>query len=283
LALLRSAETTHLGGSPNAASAGVHVLQLHNLSLLSRIYIGSIHFELSEHDLRAAFSQFGPIRSISLTNDPVTGHHKGYCFMEFETPDAAALAVEKLNGSALGGRSIKIGRPNNFPTTLPPGMPPPLTTRLYIANIHSMVTETDVAQLMAAFGPLSHVSLVPDLPPPSTSTSSITSGAGSAFQQQQHKGYGYVQFKETKDAQTALHALKNGFVLGGLAIQVGRTILGGDFPAGMSILQKLPLSLPSTANNHSMDPAASASSRRLPEAVRHLTHSLSLSLTKPID
>jgi RNA recognition motif-containing protein len=142
-------------GSPTASSGSTtSMLQLHNLSILSRIYIGSIHFELNDGDLKTAFSAFGPIKSVSLSLDNITGHHKGFCFIEFETPEAAALALEAMNGGELGGRTIKVGRPNNFPIDLPPGIPRPLASRLYVANVHECVTEADVRDMFAAFGNL---------------------------------------------------------------------------------------------------------------------------------
>ena len=142
--------------------------------------------------------------------------------MEFETPEAAAMAVESLNGSELGGRSVKIGRPNNFPLELPQGLPPAHDTRLYISNVHKQVTEEDISAVLATFGTLRQVSLVPDV------------GVGT------HKGYGFVEFSNRGDAATALAALKAGFSLGGLKIRVGRTIIGGDMPPGMAILRKVP-------------------------------------------
>ena len=36
--------------------------------------------------------------------DAVTGKHKGFCFIEFETPEGASLALESMNGAELGGR-----------------------------------------------------------------------------------------------------------------------------------------------------------------------------------
>ncbi len=36
-------------------------------AMACRIYVGSLHFELSENDIKAAFSPFGPIKSISLS------------------------------------------------------------------------------------------------------------------------------------------------------------------------------------------------------------------------
>ncbi|KAF7727711.1 Poly(U)-binding-splicing factor puf60 [Apophysomyces ossiformis] len=89
-----------LATNPHIAS-GVDV---RTLSVLSRIYVGSINFELNEMHLKAVFGQFGTIKSVSMSIDPVTMRHKGFCFIEFETPEAASLALETMNGADLGGR-----------------------------------------------------------------------------------------------------------------------------------------------------------------------------------
>jgi poly(U)-binding-splicing factor PUF60 len=78
--------------------------KVRNYCTLSRIYVGSIHFELTEEPVRIVFSQFGAIKNISMSTDPVTKKHKGFCFIEFDTPEAAALATQIMNGADFGGR-----------------------------------------------------------------------------------------------------------------------------------------------------------------------------------
>lgn len=73
-----------------------------------RTYIGSINFELNEAMLKQAFQPFGPVKSVSLTFDSVTNRHKGFAFLEYETPEAAQLSIEQMNGVVLGGRNIKV-------------------------------------------------------------------------------------------------------------------------------------------------------------------------------
>jgi len=46
--------------------------------------------------------------------DVATQRHKGFAFVEFETPEAAHLAVEDMQGATVGGRSVKCGRPSNM-------------------------------------------------------------------------------------------------------------------------------------------------------------------------
>jgi poly(U)-binding-splicing factor PUF60 len=93
-------------------------------ALACRIYVGSLHFELTENDVKTAFAPFGPIKSISLSKDPLTGRSKGFCFIEYAYPEAAQAALQHMNGYLLGNRPIKVGRPHNAGGLL--GLPLPL-------------------------------------------------------------------------------------------------------------------------------------------------------------
>ena len=43
------------------------------LSLMARVYIGSISFEVREENIKKAFEHFGPIKSINMSWDAATG------------------------------------------------------------------------------------------------------------------------------------------------------------------------------------------------------------------
>ena len=73
-----------------------------------RVYVGSISFELREDTVRQSFQPFGPIKSITMSWDPITQKHKGFAFVEYELPEAAQLALEQMNGVVIGGRNIKV-------------------------------------------------------------------------------------------------------------------------------------------------------------------------------
>lgn len=188
---------------------------LPNLAIFNRIYIGSIFFELSEAEIGTVFSVFGPLRSVQMMVDPATKKHRGYGFLEFETPDAAALAQLSMDNADFGGRRIKVGRPNNFPNDLPPGVPRPVPNRIYVANVHELIQEEEFESIFQAFGPLRACILVPD-----------------AKLGKQHRGYGYVEFEAVADAINAMSSLAN-FELAGRALKIGKTVVGGVLPAGM--------------------------------------------------
>lgn len=59
--------------------------------------------------MQQAFLPFGPMKSFHLAYDQQANKHKGFAFIEYETPEAASLALEQMNGVVLGGRNIKVG------------------------------------------------------------------------------------------------------------------------------------------------------------------------------
>ena len=114
------------------------------MSILSRVYAGSVNFELKEAELATLFCQFGGIKNINLAYEGSSHSHKGYGFIEFDNPEAAVLAIEKMEGVACGGRGFKMGRPSSFFSELPAAIPRPSSSRIYIANIHEYITEEDM-------------------------------------------------------------------------------------------------------------------------------------------
>ncbi|XP_014288666.1 RNA-binding protein 39 isoform X2 [Halyomorpha halys] len=74
-----------------------------------RLYIGSLHFNITEDMLRGIFEPFGKIDSIQLMTDPETGRSKGFGFITFHHSEDAKRALEQLNGFELAGRPMKVG------------------------------------------------------------------------------------------------------------------------------------------------------------------------------
>lgn len=74
-----------------------------------RLYVGSLHFNITEDMLRGIFEPFGKIDAIQLIMDSDTGRSKGYGFITFHNADDAKKALEQLNGFELAGRPMKVG------------------------------------------------------------------------------------------------------------------------------------------------------------------------------
>ncbi|KAL2914456.1 hypothetical protein HK105_206023 [Polyrhizophydium stewartii] len=185
----------------------IHGLDPKVLSGLSRVYVGSIPFDRNEEQMRMAFSPFGAVKSVSMTYDPATGRHKGFCFVEFETPEATVLSIE----------SLRVGRPSNFANYDISTLPQPPKSRLYVSNVSEFVSEDEIRTLFETFGPVEKCALIPDR---------IS---------RKHKSCGYVQFVDEAPVPVALATLAR-FELGGRTLYVRPALIGTEFPAGMRSL-----------------------------------------------
>ena len=72
------------------------------------IYVGNLSFKTTEAELRQAFEAFGKVSSVNLITDRETGRPRGFAFVEMANADEGKKAVEGLNGSNIGGRSLTV-------------------------------------------------------------------------------------------------------------------------------------------------------------------------------
>lgn len=78
----------------------------HQLS--KKIYVGNLPFSSTEEDLRAVFERHGTVESVNVITDRETGRPRGFAFVEMGDASAADDAIRALDGSDLGGRSIRV-------------------------------------------------------------------------------------------------------------------------------------------------------------------------------
>ena len=73
-----------------------------------RLYVGGLHYQTTEHDLIDLFEQIGQVTEVSVITDRDTGRSKGFGFVEMGDEQVARTAIERLNGTLLGGRTIMV-------------------------------------------------------------------------------------------------------------------------------------------------------------------------------
>jgi RNA recognition motif-containing protein len=73
-----------------------------------KIYVGNLPFSATNESLTELFSSFGKVDSSKIVTDRDTGRSKGFGFVEMSDSSEADAAIEKLNGSDLGGRSLTV-------------------------------------------------------------------------------------------------------------------------------------------------------------------------------
>ncbi|MFZ0283411.1 MAG: RNA-binding protein [Bacteroidales bacterium] len=70
------------------------------------IYVGSLHFKMSEAELKEIFEEYGEVGSAKIIIDKYSGKSKGFGFVEMPNEAEAKKAIEELNGAEVQGRKI---------------------------------------------------------------------------------------------------------------------------------------------------------------------------------
>ncbi|XP_044469984.1 RNA-binding protein 39-like [Mangifera indica] len=74
-----------------------------------KLYVGNLHFNMTEMQLRQLFEPFGPVELVQLPLDIETGQCKGFGFVQFAQLEHAKAAQSALNGKLeIAGRTIKV-------------------------------------------------------------------------------------------------------------------------------------------------------------------------------
>jgi len=74
---------------------------------MKSIYLGNLPFSATEDDVRNMFAAHGEVTSVKLIEDRETGRPRGFGFVEMEDEGALA-AIEALDGTDMGGRTLKV-------------------------------------------------------------------------------------------------------------------------------------------------------------------------------
>lgn len=137
---------------------------------------------------------------MDLLYDVSAGRHRGFAFVDLNSPEAAAEVLARCNGAILGGRSLQISRPKHLgigasPVSLlgPPAGPPSAVCFLF--NAPGNLQPEDVSRLAGSFGTVLACEPV--------------EAAVSAF---------IIQFFSVGEAEAAQQGLQ-GFVLAGATLQ----------------------------------------------------------------
>lgn len=74
--------------------------------LATKLFVGSLPFATTSDELRALFGAVGAVTDATVVVDKMSGRSRGFGFVEMATEEDAKKAIEKLNGSDVGGRKI---------------------------------------------------------------------------------------------------------------------------------------------------------------------------------
>jgi RNA recognition motif-containing protein len=83
---------------------------------MSRLYVGNLSWNVTEGDLRAAFSADSrQVKNVTVMMDRDSGRPRGFAFVEMGSKADADAAIQALNGKDLDGRPIKVNEAKERP------------------------------------------------------------------------------------------------------------------------------------------------------------------------
>lgn len=74
------------------------------------IYVGNLSYQVTEEDLKGAFSEYGTVNRVQLPSDRETGRPRGFAFVEMAKDEEETAAIEALDGADWMGRSLKVNK-----------------------------------------------------------------------------------------------------------------------------------------------------------------------------
>lgn len=83
--------------------------------MASKVFVGNLDFKTTREEVEKLFTQIGPVKDVFLPMDRETGRPRGFAFVEFETEEAAAQAIEKFHQYELGGRPLRVNAAEDRP------------------------------------------------------------------------------------------------------------------------------------------------------------------------
>jgi len=76
--------------------------------MAKRIYVGGLPYSATESDVESLFASAGSVASVSIVTDRYTGQAKGFGFVEMASDSEADAAINSLNGTIMGGRTLTV-------------------------------------------------------------------------------------------------------------------------------------------------------------------------------
>ncbi|KAK4352480.1 hypothetical protein RND71_027998 [Anisodus tanguticus] len=187
-----------------------HFIRRHDRSLpnasdkFTNVYVKNLPETTSDEDLKKLFEKYGTITSALVMKD---ANRKTRCFgfVNFETSDAAASAVEQLNGSSLNEKVLFVGKAQKksereadlrakFEQERASRFEKLKGANLYLKNLDDSVNDENLKELFAEYGTI-------------TSCKVMRNAKGVS------KGSGFVAFSTPEEATRALNEM-NGKLIG---------------------------------------------------------------------
>ena len=82
---------------------------------MKNIYIGNLDHSTTEDQLRTLFLAHGAVETVTIVKDRDTGQPRGFAFLEMTNDGEAEKAINALNGTLCGGRTLTVNEARSKP------------------------------------------------------------------------------------------------------------------------------------------------------------------------
>ncbi|CAI5472325.1 unnamed protein product [Closterium sp. Yama58-4] len=139
----------------------------------TKIYVGNLPFNVDSESLAEIFQEAGIVELVEVIYDRESGRSRGFGFVTMSTPEDAQAAIEKFDGSELGGRMLKVNMPvprgerergarNERPRGDRPRFGGNQSNKLYVGNLSWGMDDMALEDLFAEFGKVLEAKVVLD-------------------------------------------------------------------------------------------------------------------------
>jgi cold-inducible RNA-binding protein len=73
-----------------------------------KLFVGNLSFNTDERRLEELFQSVGPVDTVNIVRDQMTGRARGFAFVEMQTDADAQNAIQRLNDTELDGRKLAV-------------------------------------------------------------------------------------------------------------------------------------------------------------------------------
>jgi RNA recognition motif-containing protein len=76
--------------------------------MTKKLYVGNLNYATTEDELHTLFTEVGPVASVNIITDRMTGQSKGFGFVEMTSEEAAQEAIQRFNSYEFNQRQLKV-------------------------------------------------------------------------------------------------------------------------------------------------------------------------------
>jgi len=76
--------------------------------MVNKMYVGNLPYSFTPTDLEKLFAPFGTVRAMEVIMDRTTGRSRGFGFVEMDSPQSMAEAIQSLHEKDIDGRSLTV-------------------------------------------------------------------------------------------------------------------------------------------------------------------------------